>query len=148
MRRRYIFVAIVILLLIAGSAFGFRYVSREMPQVSNAETIDALEEYAIGLKSCYEELNIEFEKNGGDAEAWATFSGSWFQKLSNAKPDSLDKRIPKGHATEKEDLFVVNRKIVNLWQEYNSAAEGSTINQEQVDEIKTMMDGYFREAKK
>jgi len=148
MRRKYLIAAVAVLLLIAGSVFGFRYVTHDMPQVSSAETIDALEDYRAGLESCYLELNNGFDENGSDTQAWAEFSETWFKKLSDSKPEALDKRTPADQNGEKEDLMFVNRKIINLWQEYNLVAEGSTINQKEVDEIKTMMDDYFNEYKK
>ena len=143
MRKKYLIAAVAVLLLIAGSVFGFRYVTHDMPQVSSAETTDALQDYSYGLELCYAELNQGFEDYGSDAEAWAEFSETWFKKLSDSKPEALDKRTPSDQNGEKEDLMFVNRKIINLWQEYNLAAEGSLINQKEVDEIKTMMDDYF-----
>lgn len=134
-------IIVILILAIVGVYFGYEYL-RTMPQVSAAETETALMEYKKNLEMLYDEFNSRCQKliEEKNPEAWGNFSKEWVQKLVNARPFELNKRIPKDFCSIRDLLMTVDHNLLYLWQEYNKefkdTSKDSRLNMEKIKELK------------
>ncbi|MBA1334144.1 MAG: hypothetical protein HPY66_1628 [Firmicutes bacterium] len=145
MSKRPITIALVILLVAAVSVVGYLYIGK-MPQVSGNESKNILEEYKAGLEGAYAELNDAYDRLAVERNTveWQNFSKEWIPKLSKARPEDINKRLPNEYEGKKNVLVATQSAILSLWSEYNKDFTEDARNEQEIEELKSRIEQTFK----
>lgn len=134
----FIIIVAILLLSIVG-VWVYNGYLKDMPQVSKKETVSLLENYKENINILYNELNSKYngmKDRWNNKDEWEAFSKDWVPRVVQARPKTLDKRLPENYTNDKILLMSAHNNLLPLWQEYNNYFAGEKVNTEKIEQLK------------